>query len=590
MKNLITLLVGICSLTFGAVDQTTNHSATIDSVLQKQVSTLGITSNKLIDDNTFIRRAYLTIIGRNPTLSEYEMFAAAQVPDKRSKLIDYLVQHPGYVSNQFNFWSETLRLRERITAVNNVNGAPYINYVKEQIAANKPYNEFVKSLLLATGSYYDNPATGYYVRDFGMPLDNLIGTFKIFAATDIGCAQCHDDPFQDFTQYQFYQMASMFNQVDLNRTTSEYREKTKVLREQVEALIKADPIKNRGLNNRLNNFVRATALSTDVDPKKQLKLPHDYQYSNAKPNDVVTPNVLTGSYNIKNPDNLRVDAVDWLVSSKHPTFVKNIVNRYWQQVFGKFIIESYDNIYADEKLNGELMNTLAKIFVELDYDSKKFLTVLYKSALFQRELYNGANADSDKFVFIGPVQRRLTAEQLWDSALAIALETPESFRLSYHKDYVKAMKTTPDDITIDRLSAKLEEYNTALRSKYEKAPRYKNFVLVRASEINDTGGMSTVIEQLGRSDRELIQTSSLEGSVTQVISFMNGQLAEVATNKDTYLSKAIASKSPSDKIEMIYKGILARRPTMEEKSMFTGVQDDDIIWALVNSSEFKFNK
>lgn len=590
MKKIILLLVSICSLTLGAVESSVNHSAVIDSVLQKQVSTLGIQSNKLINDDTFVRRAYLTIIGRNPTLSEYEMFTTAQLPDKRSKLIDYLVSHPGYISNQYNFWADILRLREAITPINNLNGAPYINYIKEQIASNKPYDKFVKDLLLSTGSYYDNPATGYYYRDFGMPLDNLIGTFKVFAGTDIGCAQCHDDPFQDFTQYQFYQMASMFNQIDLNRTSPEYREKTKVLREQVDALIKADPVKNRGLNNRLNNFVRATAVSTDIEPKKELKLPHDYQYSNAKPGDVVKPNVLTGNYNIKNPNDLRLDAVDWLVSSKHPTFVKNIVNRYWQQVFGKYIIDSYDNIYADEKLNGELMNTLCKIFVDLNFDSKKFLTVLYKTALFQRELYNGANADSEKFVFIGPVQRRLTAEQLWDSALAIAVEQPEAFKLSFHKEYVAAMKTSPDDITIDKLTAKLEEYNKALGKRYENAPRYKNFVLVRASEINERGAMSTILEQLGRSDRELIQTSSLEGSVTQVISFMNGQLADVATNKDSFLAKTIQLKSPSERLESIYKGILSRRPTLEEKATFTGVQDDDIIWALINSSEFKFNK
>lgn len=570
--------------------QTTDYSKQIDDVLVRQATAINVKMQPLVNDDAFVRRAYLTIIGRIPTLQEYEMFSAAQMPNKRLALIDYLMQHPGYVSNQFNFWAEVLRLRERITTINNVNGSPYINYIKEQIAANKPYNEFVKGLLLATGSYYDNPATGYYIRDFGMPLDNLIGTFKIFAATDIGCAQCHDDPFQDFTQRQFYQMAAMFNQIDLSRTSAEYREKTKALREQIDALIKADPIKNRGLNNRLNNFVRATALSTNIEPNKQLKLPHDYQYDDAKPNDVVAPGVLMGSYSINNPEDLRVDAVEWLVSSKHPTFVKNIVNRYWQQVFGKFIIESYDNIYDDAKLNGELMNTLADIFVALNYDAKKFLTTLYKTSLFQRELYNGANADSEKFVFIAPVQRRLTAEQLWDSAIAIALEKPEAFKLAYHKDYVKAMKVAPEDINIETLSLKLEEHNAALRNKYKDAPKYKNFVLARASEINDAGGMSTILEQLGRSDRELIQTSSLEGSVTQVISFMNGQLAEVATNKETHLAKMIAGKSPAEKIELIYKGILSRSPTLSEKAMFTGAQDDDIIWALINSSEFKFNK
>ena len=71
---------------------------------------------------------------------------------------------------------------------------------------------------------------------------------------------------------------------------------------------------------------------------------------------------------------------------------------------------------------------------------------------------------------------------------------------------------------------------------------------------------------------------------------MNGQLAEVATNKETHLAKLIAAESPAEKIEIIFKAVLSRKPTLEEKSAFAGAQDDDVIWALVNSSEFKFNK
>ena len=115
----------------------------------------------------------------------------------------------------FNFWAESLRLRERISNINNFSGGPYIDYIKDSIAANKPYDKFVSDLLTASGSYYDNPATGYFYRDLGMPMDNLIATSKVFMGTDIGCAQCHDDPFQDFTQMQFYKMAAMFTQVEL---------------------------------------------------------------------------------------------------------------------------------------------------------------------------------------------------------------------------------------------------------------------------------------------------------------------------------------------------------------------------------------
>jgi hypothetical protein len=595
MKKIIALLLCICSLTFGTtLDQLNNYSGWVDSVLEKQYTALNIQPLGRIDDDAFARRAYLSIIGRNPTFEEYEMFNKIPDANKRQGLIQFLMKHPGHVSHMFNFWSESLRLRDKVNNINNFSGGPYIDYVKDSIASNKPYNKFVTDLLTSTGSYYDNPATGYFYRDLGMPLDNLIGTGKVFMGTDIGCAQCHDDPFQDFTQMQFYKMAAMFNQVELRGRGKDkdpaVAARQKALREEVDALIKADPMKNRGLNNQINNFVAAMRANLEVDEKRELKLPHDYNYKDAKPLDTVAPSVLSGKTEIKNKDDMRKDVVAWLVNPKHPTFTKNIVNRYWKWVFGKYIIDDYDNIHDSEKLDSELMNVLAKIMIEVGYDNKQFLYVLYNTKLFQRALYDGAYSNSDKFVFIGPVKQRLSAEQMWDSVLSIALERPDTFKLTFQDEYVKVMQYTIEDLTIDKLKAKNEEYQKIMRSKYEVAPKYRNYPLARASEVNDNSPVNTILEQLGRGDRELIDTSSKEGSVTQVISFMNGQLAEVAVNKETHLAKTIAGKSPSDTIEIIFKSVLSRKPTINEKNKFAGVQDDDIIWALVNSSEFKFNK
>jgi hypothetical protein len=87
------------------------------------------------------------------------------------------------------------------------------------------------------------------------------------------------------------------------------------------------------------------------------------------------------------------------------------------------------------------------------------------------------------------------------------------------------MQYTIEDLTIDKLKAKNELYQNIMRTKYDAASKYRNYPLVRASEVNDNSTVNTILEQLGRGDRELIDTSSREGSVTQVISFMNGQLA-----------------------------------------------------------------
>lgn len=582
----------MCSFAFGATsEQLTGYSNQIDLVLEKQYTSNKIQPLPLINDDTFIRRSYLSIIGRNPTYQEYEMFNKATAPNKRQGLIGFLVKHPGYVSHMFNFWADSLRLRDKLNNINNFSGGPYIDYVKDNITANKPYNKFVADLLSSSGSYYDNPATGYYYRDLGMPLDNLIATSKVFAGTDIGCAQCHDDPFQEFTQMQFYKMAAMFNQIELkDRNDKYFREKAIAIRKEIDALIKLDPIKNRGLNNQINNFLRATQAAIEINPTKKILLPHDYKYPDGKPSTEVEPAVLTGKIAIKHKDDLRLDAIDWLVNPEHPTFTKNIVNRYWKWVFGKYIIESYDNIQDDPALSGELINTLSKIMIALNYDTKQFLYVLYNTKLFQRELYDGIYSQSSKFIFIGPVKQRLSAEQLWDSVLSIAIELPESFRLTFQDEYAKNMKVDTAELNLETIKTKLSNYQNIMRSKYDAAPKYRNFSLARASEINDGNPVNTILEQLGRSDRELIDTSSREGSVTQVISFMNGQLADIAINKDTNLIKIISGKSPAEKIEIIFKSLLARKPTLPEKATFAGTQDDDIIWALINSSEYKFSK
>lgn len=596
MKTILINLFIFCTCAFGAVtqQQLIAFSNGIDNILQKQYASAKVTPLPAINDDAFLRRAYLAIIGRNPTYEEYEMFNKANGKSKRQGLVSFLLKHPGNNSHLFNFWAESLRLRDRLTNINNFSGGPYIDYIKDNLASNKPYNKFVSDLLTSSGSYFDNPATGYFYRDLGMPMDNLIATCKVFMGADIGCAQCHDDPFQDYTQKQFYQMAAMFTQLELRGKGKDkdpaIAARQKALREEVDALIKADPMKNRGLNNQINNFVAAMRTNVEVDPNRQLKLPHDYKYQDGKPEEVVVPAVLSGKTTIDHKQDMRKDVVEWLVNPEHPTFTKNIANRYWGLIFGRCIIQDHDNIQDDKNFNGELLNALAKIMITLNYDSKQFLYVLCNTKLFQRELYDGAYAQSDNFVFIGPIRQRLSAEQMWDSVLSVAVAMPENFKLEFHDEYKKIMQYSIEDLTIDKVKAKQEEYQKIMRTKYDKAPKYRNYVLVRASEVNDNNPVNTILEQLGRSDRELIDTSSREGSVSQVISFMNGQLADVAISKETYLTKNIAGKTPAEKTEIIFKSILARKPTLQEKATFAGAQDDDIIWALVNSSEFKFNK
>jgi hypothetical protein len=137
---------------------------------------------------------------------------------------------------------------------------------------------------------------------------------------------------------------------------------------------------------------------------------------------------------------------------------------------------------------------------------------------------------------------------------------------------------------------KLAKVNILNGQKYEGAQKYKGYTLVRASDINDQNNDSSALTQLGRSDRELIGTSSREGSVTQVISLVNGQLVDIANKKDSPLLQRIKGQSPAYRIDNVFKSILSRKPTIQEKSYFVKASDEDLIWALINTNEFKFSQ
>ena len=114
----------------------------------------------------------------------------------------------GYVQNFFNFWADVLRAETTPQGGGGVQGAAYLQFIKDSLRSNKPYDQFVRDMVGATGKTWENGAIGYYLRDRDMPLDNMATTVRIFLGTRIECAQCHNHPFDHWTQKQFYQMAA----------------------------------------------------------------------------------------------------------------------------------------------------------------------------------------------------------------------------------------------------------------------------------------------------------------------------------------------------------------------------------------------
>lgn len=456
-------------------------SQRIDSLIEAQLAEQGLEPNAAIDDATFLRRAYLNIGGRIPTIEEAEAFLGDTYPDKRERLIARLLDSDAYVSNFYHFWADLLRINSDLDGAVK---AAYELWVKRALRENLAYDEMVRDLVSADGKFWENGATGYYFRDRGMPLDNMSNTVRIFLGTRLECAQCHDHPFDKWTQMDYYEMAafsfgmSTRNYRSTNRQLVADQMKQRMQAAFVEAtgiegfpamsaaqLEKAlgNPRKRGrfdklGLNEKqLRRVVAKGAAAAKVvgeeadamkevigelyNPLKyvavseqqsaQVKLPHDYQYSDADPHDPVAARTMFGAD--ISPLDFEAEGIEayaqWMTSKENPTFTKVIVNRLWKEVFGLGVFEPLDEITDQTRVsNPELLAYLETLMRDFDYDIKAFLEVLYNTRSYQRAADASEIVMGEPYYFQGPVLRRMSAEQIWDSVVALALADADRYQ------------------------------------------------------------------------------------------------------------------------------------------------------------------
>ena len=210
MKKLIQLsLCLIVSTLQGAFDPI-NYTYKIDALINQELANQTQVPNPPAKDEEFVKRLYLSAAGRLPTYQEIIQYTSDTSIYKRRNLVERVLNSEAYVSNFFNYWADVLRVKRNISGNANRYGAgeAYMLWVKDALRSNMAYDEFVYNLVTAQGSFGDNGAVGYYLRDPGMNLDNTASTIQVFLGTRIGCAQCHDHPFDEWTQYEYYELAA----------------------------------------------------------------------------------------------------------------------------------------------------------------------------------------------------------------------------------------------------------------------------------------------------------------------------------------------------------------------------------------------
>ncbi|KAA5543286.1 DUF1553 domain-containing protein [Roseiconus nitratireducens] len=575
-------------------------AAELDRLIEAKLSEQGVPPNPECSDEVFLRRVYLDVAGRIPTFSEAQAFLDSEDPDRRLELIDQLLSSPDHVSHFYNFWADVLRLCERPQP--NIVLEPFLDYVKESIRTNKPYDQWVYEMLTAEGKVWENPAVGYPLRDDGMPLPYVDNTVRVFLGTQIGCAQCHDHPFDQWTQFQFYELAAFTTGTRTRiRKGDPGFEKRNPANEMInEARKHYDKGRVPGPFQRL---VRANTYKvSEVDAA--MRLPHDYAYSDAKPNAVVKPAVLWGEVPTKSQNaSPRHQFAAWLTSPKNERFSETIVNRLWKHYLGVGLVEPIDD-FRDEHpcVNEPAMKFLAEELIRSGFDLKDLIRTILYSRSYQRSASDYDTTSGKPYFFPGPIVRRMTAEQVWDSMLTLAVRNPMPFQRPGVKDLAPILDVNFATLTFPQAKTQSEEFaSTYFLNAYKRSLNqhaYQGDVLCRASELPSPQNGDHFLRQFGQSDRETINGSVKDATVPQILAMFNGPITHVMLEPGSAIvDDVLAIESTRERIDAIFLSVLARRPSSQDRIVAAkelsrtsndNVGYGNIIWALLNTREFLF--
>ena len=459
--------------------------ASIDRILERTHQKKKVRIPNNLDEGKLARRIYLAVAGRIPSYDETTAYLANESKEQKAMLIDSLLLSPAYDSQMFNWWADLLRLQSRMRGGAQIGaGELYNHWVKEQVALNKPFDQVAYSLVTAEGYQWEDGAAGYYLRDAGMELDNMSNTTQLFLGTQMVCAQCHNHPFDKWTQQEYYKMAAFTYGIssrmgkDLQgRIRDHFVKATKGLSPN-QRKKKAQSKDAAALRKALQEMLRPLQYGAQRTARK-LTLPHDYQYEDAEPKDKVSPAPIFGEpLDGLNEEN-KVDLYGkWLTSQDNPRFTKVIANRMWKKVFGRGLVEPVDDWRDDTQASiPELLDHLEKLMIRVDYDLREFQRVLLNVKAFGREATDYEVANDQPYYFEAPILSRMSAEQLWDSFVSLAVP--------YADERVRDPKAIEDKL--DRFSQyqkKLENLEPAkMVSLANKGAKASKHVLARMEEI-----------------------------------------------------------------------------------------------------------
>ena len=592
-------------------------SAMIDKLVKKNLISKKIQANPKADDETYLRRTYLSIIGRIPNLEEAKSFLDSNAPKKRIKLITRLQNSPGYVSNNYNYWANILRVKSNQKG--NLNEV-WTDYLKTSMEENKPYDKWVYEMVTAEGRLWENPAIGFMYRDSKNRVAGYEYLTAVFLGTEIACAQCHDHPYDTITRRDYFEMYGYYSSSQMffpakNRLKYIDGEKMHKRGMQVHHNMRKKIYdygdKKTSKEVYLTSFLSMQRIGDKVTARTDTRFsrfPHDYQYDDGQAKKHLEPNVLFGKIRPvkENEKPIRVFA-DWLVDSDNLKFTYVASNRLWHRIMGESLLGRLTHIsQIENSINPELSRYLAELFVSLKYDQKAFERIIYNSQIYQRMASIEGITKKQK-AFSGPVLRRMTAEQLWDS-LMILIKPDLDKNTHRKKPDLSYLKGLVNAKTEDEYWSMIVEGSKVLRpahTNYLKNKRAREVFsgkidskyFKRASELRQPTPIGHFMRLFGQADRETVEDQWINPTVPQSLTLLNGPLFDFITDEHSpFMQQLKQTKVTEDKVKDIFTATLSKRPSdsqmAESVSLINQSQSSEdyksLIWGLLNTRQFLF--
>ncbi len=351
----------------------------IDEQVSRKLTEAKIAASPLCSDEEFLRRAYLDLTGVIPTSEKARTFLDNSDPQKRTKLIDDLLESPNFGRHLADIWQAKLLPRDSNNRF--ILREPFVKWLESEFKKNTPWNQFATSLLAATGTVEENPAVTYFLAN--RSVDKLTdGVAQNFLGVQLQCAQCHNHPFTDWKQTEYWGMAEFFSKV------------------------KADNPKN-GNKGGDNTKIGVTEGNGHTKAK-------DFFPESAK---AVPAKFLGGEQPKLNANEpYRPAFAKWLTDASNPYFAKSTVNRTWAMMFGTGFVNPVDDIHdGNLPSHPELFETLARNFSGNGFDIKNLYRAICNTQAYQRtsKPFNGNQTDDQLFSHM--TVKVLSPEQLFDS-------------------------------------------------------------------------------------------------------------------------------------------------------------------------------